>query len=42
LTAKFTLHAQDTVRHITQEEALKAAIAKPQHDYPAMARQLRI
>lgn len=34
--------AQDTVRRLTQEEAIKAAVTKPQPDYPAVARQLRI
>lgn len=34
--------AQDTVRRLTQEEAVKAAIAKPQPEYPPVARQLRI
>jgi len=36
------LKAQDAVRRITQEEALKAAIAKPQPVYPPVARQLKI
>ena len=34
--------AQDTVRRVTQAEALKAATAKPQPDYPPIARQLKI
>ena len=36
------LVAQEAVRHLTQEEAVKAAIAKPQPEYPSMARQLRL
>jgi TonB family protein len=36
------LPAQDTVRRLTQDEAMKAALAKPQPDYPPVARQLRI
>jgi protein TonB len=40
--ATLTLHAQDTVRRLTQEEAVKAAVTKPQPEYPAMARQLKI
>jgi TonB family protein len=40
--ATLAVHAQDTVRHVTQEEALKAATSKPQPDYPPMARQLRL
>jgi protein TonB len=40
--AAMTVHAQETVRRLTQEEAVKAAIAKPQPDYPAVARQLKI
>lgn len=34
--------AQDGVRHITQAEALKAAVSKPQPEYPAIARQLKV
>jgi protein TonB len=34
--------AQDGVRRLTQEEAMKAAVTKPQPEYPAVARQLRI
>lgn len=34
--------AQDVVRRLTQEEALKAATSKPQPEYPPVARQLRI
>ena len=40
--AALPLLAQDTVRRLTQEEAVKAAVTKPQPDYPAMARQLKI
>jgi TonB family protein len=40
--AAMPLLAQDTVRRLTQEEAVKAAVAKPQPDYPPVARQLRI
>lgn len=36
------MQAQDTVRRVTQAEALKAARNKTQMDYPPMARQLRI
>lgn len=36
------LHAQDTPLRVTQEEAFKAAVAKPQPDYPPMARQLKL
>jgi TonB family protein len=36
------LMSQDMVRHLSQEEALKAAVAKPQPEYPTVARQLRI
>jgi protein TonB len=36
------LSAQDRVRRLTQEEALKAAVTKPQPEYPAVARQLKI
>jgi TonB family protein len=36
------LLAQETVRRLTQEEAVKAAVSKPQPDYPPVARQLRI
>jgi protein TonB len=34
--------AEDTVRRLTQEEAVKAATAKPEPEYPPVARQLRI
>ena len=34
--------AQDTVRRLSTDEAVKAAVAKPQPDYPPVARQLRI
>ena len=34
--------AQETVRRLTQEEAVKAALTKPQPEYPPVARQLRI
>jgi protein TonB len=37
-----TLGAQETVLHVTQADAIKAAVAKPQPDYPAMARQLKL
>ena len=37
-----TLAAQDTVRHLTQEEAVKAAVTKPQPEYPPVAKQLKI
>jgi protein TonB len=37
-----TLQAQETVRRVTQAEAIKAATAKPQPEYPAMAQQLKI
>ena len=37
-----TAPAQDTIRRLTQEEAVKAAVSKPQPDYPPVARQLRI
>src|ERR1700733_6576125 len=36
------LPAQDTVRRLTQEEAVKAAVTKPQPEYPPVARQLKI
>jgi TonB family protein len=36
------LHPQDTVRRLTSDEAIRAATAKPQPDYPPVARQLRI
>ena len=34
--------AQETVRRLSQEEAVKAAVTKPQPEYPPVARQLRI
>ena len=34
--------AQDTIRRLSQDEAVKAAIAKPQPDYPPIARQLKV
>lgn len=34
--------AQDTIRRLTQAEALKAAVSKPQPDYPPMAKQLKV
>jgi TonB family protein len=40
--AATSLLSQDTVRRLTQDEAVKAAVAKPQPDYPPAARQLRI
>lgn len=36
------IHAQEAVLRITQEEALRAAISKPQPAYPPIARQLKI
>jgi TonB family protein len=36
------VQAQDTVRHVTQEEAVNAAISRPQPEYPAVARQLKL
>ncbi len=32
----------DVIRHLTQTEAMKQAIAKPQPDYPAIAKQLKL
>ena len=37
-----SVQAQETVRRLTQEEAVKAAVSKPQPDYPPVAKQLRI
>jgi periplasmic protein TonB len=34
--------AQEPIRRLTPDEAVKAAVSKPQPDYPAVARQLRI
>jgi len=34
--------SQDTVRRLTQAEALKAAVLKPQPDYPPIAKQLKV
>lgn len=34
--------SQETVRHLSGDEALKAALNKPQPEYPPVARQLRI
>ena len=34
--------SQDTVRRLTQAEALKAAVSKPQPDYPPIAKQLKV
>lgn len=34
--------AQDPVLRLTQADAIKAAIAKPQPDYPPMAKQLKL
>lgn len=34
--------AEDAVRRLTQDEALKVAVTKPQPDYPPIARQLKI
>jgi protein TonB len=36
------LPAQDAVRRLTQEEAVKAAVTKPQPEYPPIAKQLKI
>ena len=36
------LLAQDAIRHLSHEDAVKAAVAKPQPEYPTVARQLRI
>ena len=37
-----SLRSQDAVRRLTHDEAIKAAVTKPQPDYPPVARQLRI
>jgi protein TonB len=37
-----TLNAEDTVVHISQTEAVKAAKEKVQPEYPAMAKQLHL
>jgi protein TonB len=42
LAASLPVLTQETVRRLTQEEAVKAAIAKPQPDYPPIARQLKL
>ncbi len=42
ISAMSTLMAQGPVRRLTQEEAFKAAVTKPQPEYPSVARQLRI
>jgi TonB family protein len=34
--------AQEATRRLTPDEAVKAAVSKPQPDYPPVARQLRI
>jgi TonB family protein len=36
------LAGQDVVRHLSQQEAVKAAVVKPEPEYPPVARQLRI
>jgi len=36
------LPAQETVLRLTQEQAVKAAVAKPQPEYPTAARQLKL
>lgn len=38
----FPAAAQDTVRRLTQAEALKSAVSKPQPEYPPIARQLKL
>ena len=40
--AATTLAAQDSVRRLTQEEAVKVAVTKPQPEYPPVAKQLKI
>jgi protein TonB len=42
LALSITLGAQDSVLRITQADALKAAVSKPQPDYPPMAKQLKL
>jgi|SRR3954454_15360089 TonB family protein len=37
-----TVAGQDTIRYLTQEEAVKAAVSKPQPEYPPVAKQLKI
>ena len=37
-----SLPAQEKLRRLNQEEAVKAAISKPQPDYPPVARQLKL
>ncbi len=37
-----SLSAQDLVRRLTQDEAMKAATAKVQPEYPAIAKQLKL
>jgi len=37
-----TLGAQDTIVHVSQSEAVKAAKEKVQPEYPAMAKQLHL
>lgn len=41
LACRASLLAEET-RKVTQAEAVKQALAKPQPDYPAMARQLKL
>jgi TonB family protein len=36
------LTGQEAIRRLTQEEAVKAAVNKPQPEYPSIARQLKI
>jgi TonB family protein len=42
ILAALPVCAQDAVRRLTHEEAVKAAVSKPQPPYPPVARQLRI
>ena len=42
VSAAVPLLSQDAVRRLTQEEAVNAALVKPQPDYPPVARQLRL
>ena len=41
-TTALPLRAEEVVRRLTQEEAVKAAVVKPQPEYPPVARQLKI
>lgn len=42
LVLSFPGFAQDAPKRVTQQEAIKAAVAKVQPDYPPIARQLKV